>query len=380
MCSGRKVTRFGNSMVMWEMPRTAAGAKVMVDLARDHGLSAQSALQDTGLTAVLLDDPRTQITARQEFAVVANVVAALGSPDGLGVEAGLRFDLPSYGTFAFAMMSATTVRSAVDLVLGSLRLTFAFSTVSRRPGQQETRFIFDAADIPVSLRRFAVERDIAGVRCLQREIFPDPPPLAVHFGFPPPGPIGRYEEAFGARPVFDAPESAIVADNELLELPLPPANQRIQQLAMAQCAALLDHRRNRAGMSRQVRDLVTASIADPPDLHAVAARLNLSDRTLRQRLAAEGTTFRALLEEIREGLAEEFLANELPVAEVSRRLGYQEVSSFSQAFRRWKGVSPRAYRALTTSARSMTDSESQREGRRTATEAATLDGIPGAGQ
>ncbi|MCX2715354.1 AraC family transcriptional regulator [Mycolicibacterium sp. J2] len=340
------------------MARTAAGAQVMVDLARDHGVSADVALRDTGLTAALLSDPRTQITARQEFSVVTNIVAALGSPEGLGVEAGLRFDLPSYGAFAFAVMSSTTVRSAVDLVLSSLSLTFAFSTVSPRSGPLETRFVFGATDIPAPLRRFVVERDIAGVRCLQREIFPDPPPLAVQFGFPAPRSISRYQEAFGVRPVFDAPESAIITDNDLLDLPLPPANQRIQQLAMAQCDALLNHRQTRIGVSRQVRDLLAASVADPPDARAVAVRLNISDRTLRQRLSAEGTTFRALLEEIREGFAEAFLANGLPVAEVSRRLGYQEVSSFSQAFRRWKGISPRTYRALTLSARPSSNGKS----------------------
>lgn len=336
------------------MPRTAAGAQVMVDLARDHGLSATAALRDTGLTAALLADPRTKITARQEFAVVTNIVAALGNSDGIGVEAGLRFDLPSYGAFAFAVMSSTTVRSAVDLVLSSLSLTFAFSTVSRRPGPGETHFVFCAPDIPGRLRRFVVERDIAGVRCLQKEIFHDPPPLTVHFGFPPPRTRDRYEEAFGVCPVFDAAESAIVADNELLDLPFPPAHQRIQQLAIAQCADLLDHRQARTGFSRQVRDMLAACISDPPDAHAMAATLNISDRTLRQRLSAEGTTYRSLLEEIREGFAEAFLANGLPVAEVSRRLGYQEVSSFSQAFRRWKGISPRAYRAFTT-ARPLSD-------------------------
>jgi AraC-like DNA-binding protein len=57
-------------------------------------------------------------------------------------------------------------------------------------------------------------------------------------------------------------------------------------------------------------------------------------------------SFRGLLDEIREQLAEELLVTGgLPVAEVAGRLGYLEVSSFSQAFRRWKGVGPRAYRA-----------------------------------
>ena len=35
----------------------------------------------------------------------------------------------------------------------------------------------------------------------------------------------------------------------------------------------------------------------------------------------------------------------LTVAETASRLGYVELSSFSQAFRRWHGMSPRAFRA-----------------------------------
>ncbi len=71
----------------------------------------------------------------------------------------------------------------------------------------------------------------------------------------------------------------------------------------------------------------------------------MSDRTLLRRLADEGVSFRGLLDEIREQLAEELLVTGgLSVAEVTGRLGYLEVSSFSQAFQRWKGVGSRAYR------------------------------------
>ena len=74
---------------------------------------------------------------------------------------------------------------------------------------------------------------------------------------------------------------------------------------------------------------------------------HLSERTLRHQLAQEGTSYRALLDEIRERLAEELLITQgLPVTEIAHRLGYVEVSSFSQAFRRWKGMSPRAFRQL----------------------------------
>jgi AraC-like DNA-binding protein len=95
-----------------------------------------------------------------------------------------------------------------------------------------------------------------------------------------------------------------------------------------------------------VQTYLERTALSPPRLRQLAATLNVSDRTLRRRLADEGVSFRGLLDEIREQLAEELLVTGgLPVAEVAERLGYLEVSSFSQAFRRWKGVGPRAYRA-----------------------------------
>ena len=61
----------------------------------------------------------------------------------------------------------------------------------------------------------------------------------------------------------------------------------------------------------------------------------------RRHLAAEGTTFRLLVDEVRGALAEEMLSHRMSVAEVAERLGYAEVASFSHAFKRWKGP-PRA--------------------------------------
>jgi AraC-like DNA-binding protein len=140
----------------------------------------------------------------------------------------------------------------------------------------------------------------------------------------------------------------------VLDLPLPQANEYTTAIAQAQCRELLARRHARAGLAGRVPDQLLAQAADPPDLGQVAAALNLSDRTLRRRLTDEGVSFRGLLDEIREQLAEELLVTGgLSVAEVAGGLAYLEVSGFSQAFRRWKGVGPRAYRmGAITSARS----------------------------
>src|SRR5699024_10779278 len=108
--------------------------------------------------------------------------------------------------------------------------------------------------------------------------------------------------------------------------PMPQADEHATAMATAQCRELLQRRLARAGVSGRARDLLLTRLSDPPDAAEVAASMNLSLRTLQRRLAADGTSIRRLLDEVREQLAEELLLlDDLPVAEVAHRLGYVEV-------------------------------------------------------
>lgn len=334
-------------MVHWDLPRTPASVLLLTQLGAEHGVAVEDSLRGTRLRPEQLADPAADVSARQELTVIANLLAALGNRAGLGLEAGVRYHLTTYGIWGFAIISSPTARSAVEIGLRYLDLTFAFCRIQAREYAGEVQLVLDAPDIPVELRRFVVERDCAAIQTIQRELFTAPIPIQrISLAFPEPKEPQRYAEVFGVVPDFGAEENLLVVDPELLDQPLPQADTHTTALAQAQCRDLLARRQARTGLAGQVRDLLLARPADPPGAQQVAASLHLSDRTLRHRLALEGTSFRALLDEVRERLAEELLVTGgLPVAEVARRLGYVEVSSFSQAFRRWKGVGPRAYRA-----------------------------------
>lgn len=95
-----------------------------------------------------------------------------------------------------------------------------------------------------------------------------------------------------------------------------------------------------------VRMLLLARPGFFPDIDYVAEKLDMSARTLRRRLNGEGTNYRDLLDEIRFGLAREYLGGtRLPMAEIAHLLGYGESGNFSHAFRRWSGCSPMQWRA-----------------------------------
>jgi AraC-like DNA-binding protein len=74
----------------------------------------------------------------------------------------------------------------------------------------------------------------------------------------------------------------------------------------------------------------------------IARRLGISQRTFARRLSAEGLTFSELLENLRSDLAGRYLADgDLAISQIAWLLGYREVGSFSHAFRRWTGKTPR---------------------------------------
>ena len=95
-------------------------------------------------------------------------------------------------------------------------------------------------------------------------------------------------------------------------------------------------------MHRTVTDAFCEGLPGPAQ---VARRLGMSERTLHRRLAADGLTFRAIVDRARRETAESLLA--LPdhtLAEVAYLTGFSDQSAFQRAFKRWSGQTPLAFR------------------------------------
>jgi AraC-like DNA-binding protein len=83
-----------------------------------------------------------------------------------------------------------------------------------------------------------------------------------------------------------------------------------------------------------------------PDMERIAKELATTSRSLRRRLKEEGTSFRVLVDEVRETLAEQLLSTAgLSVDAVGERLGFANTAGFISAFKRWKGASPGVWRS-----------------------------------
>lgn len=336
--------------------RPAASLALMLDWATEFGLTAQQCLVGTRLTPAAVRNPSAEVSGQQELKVITNIVAALGDRPGLGLQAASRYPVTAFGVWGFAILTSPTLGEAIDVAVRFVRLSYAFCSFETRRHGDDLSIVVDARAVPVPIRRFVLERDAAAIPNLYREILgTSPPPSRISFSLPHPGAaVAVYEDMFGAEPAFDEAETSVTICAAQLNVPLPQASPHTAKLAEQQCRMLLEQREARTGRAGQVRDLLLADPARPPSLAQVADRLSCSTRTLRRQLEAEGTSFRKLLDEVRQHLGTELLQSGMTVEQVSNRLGYTDVSNFSHAFHRWQGDSPRAYLARRNASRYMT--------------------------
>ena len=77
----------------------------------------------------------------------------------------------------------------------------------------------------------------------------------------------------------------------------------------------------------------------------IARGMHVSVRTLRRRLTAAGTSFKALRQETMNRLAKRMLRQNYLVEEVAEKLGYSDPRSFRRAFIKWNDLTPKAYKS-----------------------------------
>ncbi|MEM7466604.1 MAG: AraC family transcriptional regulator ligand-binding domain-containing protein [Pseudomonadota bacterium] len=330
-----------------ENSRLISSVNIMIQVGLEHGLDIEQCLSGTKLTADHLEDERTLVTSKQEIQVIENLVTGLPAVEGLGLIAGLRYQLTTFGIWAFAIISSPNLRAAFQVAARFAGLSFVLINFSLEDHENESVLVMDAGNLPKHLHQFAIERHLAILLSFIGEMFglDKLAPKKISLALP--------VLAFDLLPVEIAHESivlkanrnCVIFDNDALTLTSPKANTATAEFCIQQCQEQLDKRVAQSGFSGQVRRLILANINNIPTLERSAKHFNMSARTFRRRLEEDGNSYRNIVEKTREGIAIELLDTaKLSVDAVAERLGYAEPSSFIHAFKRWTGTTPAQHR------------------------------------
>jgi AraC-like DNA-binding protein len=156
-----------------------------------------------------------------------------------------------------------------------------------------------------------------------------------------------YEEFFACPIHFGAEHDGLVFARETLLAPLRGANvaaaARIEAYVAETYAS--SHSRDES-VEVKLHAIVREQLRTGAFSQREAARaLGLGVRALERRLSKQSTSFGQLVEDARRSEAVRLLnETDAAVYEIAFCLGYQDVSSFNRAFKRWFGAAPRAYR------------------------------------
>lgn len=336
-------------MRFWDFNRNVGSARILLEFGRELGLDQTLMLSDTGINTADFTHDDAELSAAQELQLIHNVIQAKPAIKGMGLRCGLRYNLDSFGIWGDALRSSSTLGDAVHLALRFIRLTYAFSLISLYETKTHAILTFGEPQLNADLTRFLVERDMAAAAGMLLELAGQKRAIDhLSFRFKATG------EELGVlqgiqdnlRPAFGARLNSISVPRALFHLPLKGADTELVGHFEALCTSLLEKRRSGVRTSQQVRQYLKVPGMNIPDQPTMAQLMSMSERTLKRRLAAEGTSFRDIVGEQRKTLSAELVRkHQISVTEVAARLGFSNLSSFSQAFKRWHGCSPMEFKA-----------------------------------
>jgi AraC-like DNA-binding protein len=176
----------------------------------------------------------------------------------------------------------------------------------------------------------------------QREIVPE----LLHLKFDYPKNLDLYHSIFKCHLYFGKDENCIAYPAHIMKYKIPSYNPTIQRILEDHAQKMIKESTREEDIISQVKSIIIKTgKGHRSKEEEVADALNISKRTLQKKLNLENTTFLKILEEIQMELAKSYLSShQISNKEVSWMLGYNELSNFYRAFKRWTGMTPNEFR------------------------------------
>jgi AraC-like DNA-binding protein len=190
------------------------------------------------------------------------------------------------------------------------------------------------------------ESSFARMICTMRPFLGDKQLLkAVHVTHAAPSYRAEYDRIFRVPVVFESDKNALLMDDALLRFKPPLQRTYVSEVLTARAEELLEKLESSKSMRGRVERLLMPSLKDGDvSMDAIASELGLSRQTLFRKLKAEGVTFEKVLDELRHKMALHYLSGKKSsVSQTAHLVGFSDPASFSRAFKRWTGSSPRGF-------------------------------------
>jgi AraC-like DNA-binding protein len=330
------------------LPSATGGiARLAHARARSAGIELRPILKKAGLTDQRIKDRGSRLPVQQQIHFL-NLVADALHDEFLGFHLAQLCDLRELGLLFYVAASSETLGDALQRVARyssitnegislkcveehGIRMVFNYVGISRHSDRHQIEF-----SMTVLIRLW---RQLTGLHLATRRA------RLTHRRSNHGGPeLAKY---FGGRITFGAKADELAFAGSVKDIAITSADPYLNEILVANCEQALSHRPKNRGTLRPAVENAIVQLLPHGKVRAsgIAARLGLSQRTLARRLALEGETFSEIFESLRGDLGRQYLSDpDLSISRIAWLLGYAEVSSFTHAFKRRTGKTPREAR------------------------------------
>jgi AraC-like DNA-binding protein len=340
---------------MAKTSRSNTAREVLVSLPAVHALHLAELLERWGVThdelfaeldssEEALADPELRLPIATIEALIERAHRLSGEP-GLGVYLGMQMRISAHGLLGFAAMTSATVRDAIEIAARFAPLRTTAIGIRLEVDGDTASVVLDEHAPLGAARETIIVALLVGIWQIGRAVTGRELSGSAELAFPEPSYFARFSRVTPGTIRFSQPTNRLVFDASMLDLPLTMADPAALRLAKEQCEEELDALGYAGRVTARVRSLIPKREGGVRTLDEVVSEMHMSSRTLKRRLAEEGSTFSELLEGYRRDRAMLLLrSRERSVEDVADELGYADPANFTRAFRRWTGLTPRAFR------------------------------------
>ncbi len=323
----------------------------LVDYGTSLGVNVESWFNGLGLTIAQIQSPDTLVSFRQVSIVLHRALPVLPTTAGLAL--GTRGGLVSFGMLGLAMMSCRTLMDAIETGVKYHQAAGSLMDISI-----EDRLEVDPSNPTLVLRLEERFHDPLLLSFLCEEILSSIVTFAqlilaaqsivqrVELSYPAPQHHSAYTALFGCPVEFGCAATRLICNRSVLALPLPTHSPANYAAAIDSCDRLLaKHSTVQEDIVVTTQRILRHGLPVQVAMADVAAQLNLTERTLRRKLAERGQRFSGIREQLLVAEAQRLLQrSELSVKAIALTLGYGDVRDFRRAFTRLTQMTPQGYR------------------------------------
>lgn len=310
------------------------------------GHDSASVFRRAGLDPAKLGNPDARYPV-EGMGRLWELAAEVSGDPYFGFEAARYWHPTTLNALGYSWMASNSLRDALGRMSRYGRLVSSVAKMTLEEYDQEVAFAISPTNPMMVACSEAIDAALATLVKMCRVSYgEDFSPLRVVTQRPRLEDPTRYYEYFRAPVEFSADNNVLRFSKDSLEKHLPTANPRLAGVSdqvVTEYLARFDKGSTAIRVRAKLIDLLSAGQFSQQD---VADSLHMSLRTLQRKLSDENTSYKEILGETRQELANQYLRHGyLSVSEVTYLLGFSEPSNFARAFKRWTGHTPSEFRA-----------------------------------